>query len=69
MPLLGAYRLEKHGFGVKVACVCPGAFATNVLASFRNNMKQYLAKLPQDVKTSYDIQDIRDKHDDDLGGR
>lgn len=42
-------------FGVKVACIEPGFFKTNVTdtESMKNNLRKLWERLPQDVKDDY----------------
>ncbi|XP_026233221.1 dehydrogenase/reductase SDR family member 9 [Anabas testudineus] len=48
-------RLNVAPFGVKVACIEPGFFATNVTdtALMKNSIRKLWDKLPQDVKDDY----------------
>lgn len=42
-------------FGIKVACIEPGFFKTNVTdtVAMKNNLRQLWERLPQDVKEDY----------------
>ncbi|KAK2839764.1 hypothetical protein Q5P01_013504 [Channa striata] len=48
-------RLNMAGFGVKVACIEPGFFSTNVTNTelVKNNLRELWDRLPQDVKDDY----------------
>ncbi|XP_071330278.1 dehydrogenase/reductase SDR family member 9 isoform X2 [Trachinotus anak] len=48
-------RLNMAPFGVKVACIEPGFFKTNVTDTLilKNNLKRLWDRLPQDVKDDY----------------
>lgn len=48
-------RLNMAAFGVKVACIEPGFFKTNVTDTglVRNNLRMLWNRLPQDVKDDY----------------
>lgn len=48
-------RLNMHGFGVKVLCIEPGFFKTNVTNAdiISKNVTSLWEKLPQDVKDDY----------------
>ncbi|XP_028248894.1 dehydrogenase/reductase SDR family member 9 [Parambassis ranga] len=68
-PFGGPYCVSKYGveafndslrinmahFGVKVACIEPGFFRTNVTDTMllKNDLKRLWARLPQDIKDSY----------------
>nr|XP_020445042.1 retinol dehydrogenase 7-like [Monopterus albus] len=48
-------RIDMAPFGIKVACIEPGFFATNMTdaASMMNNLRKLWDRLPQDVKDDY----------------
>ncbi|KAF3843050.1 hypothetical protein F7725_001899 [Dissostichus mawsoni] len=48
-------RLNMAPFGIKVACIEPGFFKTNVTdtVAMKNNLRQLWDRLPQDVKEDY----------------
>lgn len=52
---LVCFSLNMAPFGVKVACIEPGFFSTNVTDTMlvKNNLKKLWDKLPQDVKDEY----------------
>ena len=49
------FSLNLAPFGVKVACIEPGFFKTNVTDNVmvKNNLKRLWDRLPQDVKDDY----------------
>ncbi|XP_040003596.1 dehydrogenase/reductase SDR family member 9 [Xiphias gladius] len=65
-------RLNVAPFGVKVACIEPGFFKTNITDSvmLKNNMKKLWDRLPQDVKDDYGhgfLEQTLEKLDERLG--
>lgn len=55
------HRMEKQAFGVKVACVCPGAYATNVLDGFVDTIKKCVKDMPEAVKKTYNVRDFNNE--------
>lgn len=53
-PLV-CFSLNMAPFGVKVACIEPGFFSTNVTDTglLKNSLKQIWDRLPQDLKDDY----------------
>lgn len=55
MNLAFPHRLNMHAFGVKVICIEPGFFKTNVTDTeiLMRNVQQLWDKLPQEIKEEY----------------